>query len=130
MSAIRVNIQKRFADSDIFGHINNVNLQHYFDIGKVDYIKQRVGVDVIDGSRGFITASTTTNYFAQTKYVENVCVETSVEKIGTKSFTIFQNILSVETGEIKAESRSVFVAFDFEKQESIEIPEQWKIQLK
>ena len=27
-------IQMRFADVDMLGHVNNVNQQHYFDVGK------------------------------------------------------------------------------------------------
>ena len=130
MKTLRVAIQKRFADSDILGHVNNVNLQHYFDVGKVDFMTTNLEIDVLHDSKGFITASTTTNYLVQTKYFEDVCVDTMVESIGNKSLTMFQKILSIETGEVKAESRSVFVAFNFDKQESIIIPDNWREALK
>lgn len=31
---IETQIQMRFADIDVLGHVNNVNQQHYFDLGK------------------------------------------------------------------------------------------------
>ncbi len=130
MKVLRVDIQKRFADSDILGHVNNVNLQHYFDVGKVDFMTKTLKIDVLHDSKGFITASTTTNYLIQTKFFEDVCVETTIESIGNKSLTMFQKILSIETEEIKAESRSVFVAFNFKDQESIVIPDNWRDALK
>ena len=39
--------------------------------------------------------------------------------------TVFQRLLNRHTGELKAESRSVMVAFDFDKQESIPVPKAW-----
>lgn len=33
-------IQMRFADVDMLGHVNNVNQQHYFDVGKSDFFAQ------------------------------------------------------------------------------------------
>ena len=37
---IESDIQIRFADADSLGHINNVNLQHYFDVGKMESTKK------------------------------------------------------------------------------------------
>lgn len=34
---IETQIQMRFADIDVLGHVNNVNQQHYFDLGKCDF---------------------------------------------------------------------------------------------
>lgn len=119
-------IQKRFADFDILGHVNNVNQQHYFDVGKNDFFARVAGVDS-DWSRvGIITAATNTSYIAQTRPEENVYVETSVEKIGNKSFTLFQRIIARQSGELKSESRSVMVAFDFGAQQSVVIPSEWR----
>lgn len=123
---VRTEIQKRFADSDVLGHVNNVNLQHYFDVGKSDFFKQIAGIGLVWKRYGLITASTTTNYLAQTRYEENVAVETALEKIGNKSFTLFQRIVSLDNDQIKAESHTVLVAFDFECQTSIEIPKDWR----
>ena len=38
-----IKIQKRFADVDMLGHVNNVNLQHYFDLGKSDMFRRLIG---------------------------------------------------------------------------------------
>ncbi|MCC8034702.1 MAG: acyl-CoA thioesterase [Rikenellaceae bacterium] len=119
-------IQKRFADVDILGHVNNVNLQHYFDIGKNDWFVKVLEAEDIFRGEGIITAATSTSYHSQTHLDEYIHVETSLEKIGTKSFTLFQRIVAPGKGEVKAESRSVMVAFDFDRQISIEIPQRWR----
>ena len=40
---IETQIQMRFADIDVLGHVNNVNQQNYFDLGKCDFYKQVLG---------------------------------------------------------------------------------------
>lgn len=119
-------IQIRFADVDILGHVNNVNQQHYFDLGKSAYYIEIMGGGDMLGERGIITAGTTNSYLAQIRPHERVYVETSMEKIGEKSMTLFQRIISRDTGEVKAESRSAMVAFDFVHQVSIRVPDEWR----
>ena len=128
MRKTETDIQIRFADLDVLGHVNNVNLQHYFDLGKSAFYREILGVDTIPGGgRAFpITAATETSYLAQTRYNERIYVETSMPEIGNKSMTVAQRIVSRDTGEVKAESRSVMVAFDFAEQASIPVPEAWR----
>ncbi|MCD8101000.1 MAG: acyl-CoA thioesterase [Alistipes sp.] len=119
-------IQKRFADADILGHVNNVNLQHYFDVGKSDWFRSVLGVEDFWEGEGIITAATRTSYLAQTRLQDEVAVETAIEKVGTKSFTLAQRIVGCDDGAVRAESSSVMVAFDFTRQVSIGIPAAWK----
>ncbi len=129
MKTVETEIQIRFADADSLGHVNNVNLQHYFDLGKSDYYRRVMGLaGVPTGDIGVfpVTAATQTDYHAQTRPDENIYVETSLEKIGTKSMALLQRIISRTTGETKATSRSVMVAFDFGEQVPVAVPEQWR----
>ena len=126
MKKRELDIQVRFADVDILGHINNVNLQHYYDLGKNDFFHEVLGMDTLPTRQSVITAATDTSYLAQTRMGENIYVETSVEKIGNKSLVLFQRIINRDTGEVKAESRSTMVAFDFEGQTSIPVPDEWR----
>lgn len=128
MKYTETDIQIRFADIDILGHVNNVNLQHYFDLGKSAFYREVLGVDMLPGGGSAfpITAATQTSYFAQTRHDERIYVETLMPEVGNKSMTLAQRILSRETGELKAESRSVMVAFDFDKQASIPVPDSWR----
>ncbi len=130
MMITETDIQTRFADFDALGHVNNVNLQHYFDLGKSDFYRCVAGLESVpSGTIGVfpITAATQTDYIAQTRPGESIYVETSLEKVGNKSMKLLQRIIAHESGEIKAVSRSVMVAFDFTRQESIVIPSGWKM---
>lgn len=127
MKKTTTDIQIRFADIDILGHVNNVNLQHYFDLGKADYYRNILGLDTVFGGNQFIiTAATNTSYLAQTRHDERIYVETWIPEIGNKSMVIEQRLLSRDTGEVKAQSRSVMVAFDFVEQVTIPVLDQWR----
>lgn len=119
-------IQKRFADLDMLGHVNNANQQHYFDVGKNDFFAQIFDWPARWKEEGLITVSTHTNFMAQIRFEEPIVVHTRLEKIGNKSFTLYQQIVHAETEEIKSESRSVMVAFNFNEQCSIQIPAAWR----
>ena len=119
-------IQIRFADTDALGHVNNVNLQHFFDQGKMEYISRVLGLKGVWRKAGFVQARTETDYLAQTFMDENICVRTVVSRLGDKSLTFCQQIYNADTRQIKAASVAVNVAFDFEAQQSISIPDSWR----
>ena len=110
----------------MLGHVNNVNLQHYFDLGKSDFFRTVFGLVQMGKGEELITASTSTSYIEQTRYDDRIYVETSIEKIGNKSFTVFQRIINAATGKVHAESRTVMVCYDFTLQTSISIPAEWR----
>ena len=119
-------IQMRFADVDMLGHVNNVNQQHYFDVGKSDFFAQVLDPAPNWKQEGLITVSTYNDYLAQIRYGEPIAVLTRIEKVGNKSFTLFQQIVNTATQEVKTQSRSVLVAFDFVAQVSSPLLEPWR----
>lgn len=126
---IETPIQKRFSDIDPFHHVNNVAQQMYFDIGKVDYCERILGEEVMRGELRTITASTSTSYMGQVRFEDDIRVTTAVERIGNKSFTFLQRIVCRTPegrDEVRAESRSVLVAFDFARQCSVPVPDRWR----
>ena len=119
-------IQMRFADVDMLGHVNNVNQQHYFDVGKSDFFAQVLDPAPNWKQEGLITVSTYNDYLAQIRYGEPIAVLTRIEKVGNKSFTLFQQIVNTATQEVKTQSRSVLVAFDLVAQVYIPLLEPWR----
>ena len=118
-------IQQRFTDVDPFLHVNNVAQQMYFDVGKTDYYNKVLGGDVLrSGPHRILTVSTATSDIGQVRMYDAVHVTTACERIGTKSMTLFQQLLVGER--VCSESRSVMVAFDFEAQTGIPVPDEWR----
>lgn len=123
---IKTNIQIRFADIDALRHVNNVCLQHYYDIGKSDYMREVLLVEYIWNGPGIVQANTNNNYYLPIYLYDKIEVYTSIKHIGNKSITMFQQIVDVKTSQIKSDSTSILVAFDINNQESIEIPQLWR----
>lgn len=120
-------IQKRFADVDPSQHVNNVAQQNYFDVGKVDYYREVLGAEVLMGDLRIVTVSTSTSYLGQVRFYDDVRVSTTCERVGTKSMTLLQRL--IVGGEVRSESRSVMVVFDFAAQVSRPVPDAWRERL-
>lgn len=120
-------VQKRFSDIDPFQHVNNVSQQMYFDVGKLEYYQKVLGAEVLLGDLRIVTVSTTSSYMGQIRLNDEVRVTTTCEKIGNKSLTLLQQLLVGD--QVRSESRSVMVAFDFAQQESIPVPDAWRARL-
>ena len=122
-------IQKRFSDIDIFRHVNNVAQQTYFDAGKTDYYRQVFGHDILYDNLRIVTVSTRTSYMSQIRYDDDICVTTRTARIGNKSMEIFQQIIRREADgsqTVCSESTSTMVAFDFEAQQGVRVPDCWR----
>ncbi len=124
MLKVSTPIQKRFADIDAYRHVNNVAQQSYFDTGKEALFVAAFGTEAVELTPQIVTVSTHTQYFGQIRREEQVEVVSTVEKIGDKSLTLFQQILC--NGEVRSESRSVMVAFDIKSQTSVSVPDEWR----
>lgn len=124
---LTTSIQKRFSDIDPFQHVNNVSQQMYFDVGKMEYYEKILGADALLGDLRIVTVSTSTSYLGQVRMTDPVRITTTCERIGTKSLTLFQQMLVGE--EVRSESRSVMVVFDFPNQCSRPVPEEWRERL-
>lgn len=120
-------IQKRFSDVDSFMHVNNIWQQSYFDMGKTEFYTKVLGVTGVFDKLRIITASTHTDYFGQVRLTDDIVVTTDVSRLGNKSMTLHQCIKSGD--KVLTESSSVMVAFDFETQQTVQIPEAWREKL-
>ncbi len=127
MKVIETPIQKRFADIDIFRHVNNVHQQEYLDLGKEDYYHRVLGLEALTDSPTLVIVAIKNDFAEQIRYDNYVFVRTWVERIGTKSVTLRQQI--VVRGEkevICTESETVMVAFDRNTQQTLEFPGEWR----
>lgn len=56
---------------------------------------------------------------------DRVEVQTAITEIGTKSFTLIQRLVDIDTQEVKCIGRTVMVAFDLERNESVPMLPEW-----
>ncbi|MBO5692788.1 MAG: acyl-CoA thioesterase [Tidjanibacter sp.] len=119
-------IQQRFADSDTLGHINNIHLQEYFDLGKMELYATLLGDRIDWRGVNLVLVSIKTDMMRQTRLGDDIVVESWVEKIGTKSMTVRQRLINKADGEANAECSTVVVCFDFASQRAIPFPDEWR----
>lgn len=117
-------VQKRFSDVDSFMHVNNIWQQSYFDMGKTDFYTKVLGITGVFDKLRIITASTHTDYYGQVRLTDDIVVVTDVSCLGNKSMTLHQRIMCGER--CLTESSSVMVAFDFETQQTVTMPDEWR----
>ena len=116
-------VQKRFSDVDSFMHVNNIWQQSYFDMGKTDFYVKVLGIPGVFDRMRIITASTHTDYLGQVRLMDDIVVTSDVSRLGKKSMTLHQRIMAGD--KCLTESSSVMVAFDFELQQTVPLPEEW-----
>lgn len=119
-------VQIRFADVDILGHVNNVNLQHLFDTGKMHFYHDVLGGSIDWHGQSLVLVSVKTDFAAQTRLYDDVYVETRVERIGNKSVTVFQRLIDRPSRRCNATCRSVMVGYDFAVQDSVAVRDDWR----
>ena len=117
-------IQKRFSDVDSFMHVNNIWQQSYFDLAKTEFYQKVLGILGVFDKLRIITASTHTDYIGQVRLTDDIVVTTDVSRLGNKSVTLHQRIMSGDR--CLTESSSVMVAFDFETQQTVALPDAWR----
>ncbi|WP_061244264.1 acyl-CoA thioesterase [Leptospira noguchii] len=114
-------IQTRWMDMDPFAHVSNSVFVAYLEIGRVDYCKRRLNVKEIF-EVPFILARIEIDLKKSIEIHHQVEVQTSVVRIGNKSWDFQSIILESNTKEIFAVAKTVQVAFDHVNKISIPIP--------
>ena len=126
---IETKIQKRFADIDMFRHVNNIHQQAYLDLGKTDYYHSVLELDALIHNPTLVIVSAKTDFVGQVRYEDDIVVRSWVERVGTKSITLRQQIVALhgDAGEtVCTENESVLVCFDLRAQQTLEIPAAWR----
>lgn len=122
-------IQLRFNDADTLGHINNAVYLSFFDLGKTDYFKAVKGTNFYNIEIDIVVAHIEVDFLKSVYLHEDVAVETAVTRIGNKSLSVSQRIISLLTNEIKCQCTTVMVSIDFNTGETKPISNQWRTEL-
>ena len=118
----RSEIQVRFADTDALGHLNNASFALYAEHARLEFMRA-CEVDV----RGLILAHLALDFRAQVRFGQAVHVTTWVEKLGTTSITLRQDVHADER--VAAEVRSVVVQFDYATQRPVPISDELRLRV-
>jgi acyl-CoA thioester hydrolase len=109
----------RFRDLDAMGHLNNAVYATFLEQARMAYLEPQ-GAKV----RSMILARLEIDFRAPVELGETVSITVTPTRVGTKSFDL-DYVLTVG-GLTVAEAKTVLVAYDYDKAQSMEIPSNWK----
>ena len=118
-------ITPRFGDIDGLGHINNVVPSVWFETARMPLVRI-FAPDLAISKETFplIVARTEYDFTGQLYIRSDVEIKTWISRIGTKSFTVYQEAWQEERLGVKGSA--VIVHFDFNTMQSTPIPEDKK----
>lgn len=117
--------QLRFSDVDRFGHVNNSVYFSLFDMCKTRYFNDVVGTDIFDRMAP-VVVHIEANFISPVYFPDEIVIDTSIVKIGNKSFTLLQRALNQRTEEVKCYCETVMVMMDTVTYESVEIDSEFR----
>ena len=119
-------IQTRWADNDIYGHVNNVAYYGYFDTIVNDYLIAAGALDIHDGDVIGLVVETGCRYFAPVAFPDRLEGALRVRHIGASSVRYELAIFSPEMAEAVAEGRFTHVYVNRETRRPTSLPDPFR----
>lgn len=121
-----VPVQLRFNDTDALGHVNNSVYLSFYDLGKTAYFEAVQKGKMIQKDVDIVVAHIDVDFISPVFLSDEIAVQTRVESIGNKSFSLKQRIVDLNSGQEKCICRTVMVGFDFQNNCTKPISEKWR----
>ncbi|MDV2440159.1 thioesterase family protein [Acinetobacter gerneri] len=115
-------IQTRWADNDMYGHVNNVTYYSYFDTAANALLIQKAAFDLRNSKIIGLVVDSACSFLQELSYPEIIEVGVAIKKIGTTSLTYDLAIFKQGQNEASAQGHFVHVFVDRETRKSIPIP--------
>lgn len=124
MSIKPAEIQVRFADLDVLGHVNNSIYLSYFEMTRVHYFKELLGESWDWKKNGVLLVRNEIDYLEPILLHQKPYVSMNLIEIGNKSFKLGYEIFVEE--KIHTKGCSVMVCFDSVTNQTISVPIEMK----
>jgi acyl-CoA thioester hydrolase len=102
----------RWADDDVYGHMNNARYYELFDTAVNAYLYDATGVDVRALPQIGVVAETGCRYFREIGFPEPIETGLVVDKVGTSSIVYRIGLFQGDSHDAAAEGRFVHVYVD------------------
>jgi acyl-CoA thioester hydrolase len=112
----------RFRDLDSLAHMNNAVYATFVEQARIAFLSPQ-GADV----QNMILARLEIDFRSPVELGETVEIEVKPTRIGTKSFDLDYVLRAGDR--VVAEAKTVLVAYDYERAQSVELPNDWKERL-
>ena len=109
-----VEIRVRYGETDQMGVVYHANYLVWCEIGRTEYIRA-LGTSYRDMERAGVklaVAEALVRYHAPARYDDRVCVETTVERVGSRMIVFAYVVTNADTGERLATAGTSLIAID------------------
>ncbi len=116
-------IQTRWADNDIYGHVNNVTYYSYFDTAANSLLIQKTGFDIHHSDIIGLVVDSSCSFQQELSFPEIIEVGVAIGKIGNSSLRYELAIFKQGQQQAAAQGHFIHVFVDRENRKSTTIPE-------
>ena len=116
-------VPTRWADNDVYGHVNNVAYYGFFDTVVNRVLIERCGLDIHGGAVIGLVVETGCRYFAPLAHPAPVEVGLRVERLGNSSVTYALGVFEEGAARSAADGRFVHVYVDRETRRPVPLPD-------
>jgi acyl-CoA thioester hydrolase len=116
-------IPTRWADNDVYGHVNNVAYYGFFDTAVNRFLIEEAGLDIHSGEVIGLVVETGCRYFAPLAYPESLEAGVRVARLGNSSVRYEIGIFREGEDEPAAEGFFIHVYVDKEGRRPTPVPE-------
>ena len=120
----RTEIQVRFSDLDVLGHVSNSYYAQYFDLARIEFFRG-VATQFSGVIPSYVVASVKMDMLKEIRFDHTVNVDTWCSRMGNKSMTIEHRIYG--NGELATTCQTVLVGFDRESRSATPLPSEWEV---
>ncbi len=116
----------RWADNDVYGHINNVAYYGFFDTAVNAYLIEQCGLDIHRGPVIGLVVETGCHYYSPAAFPDVLDIGLGVERMGHSSVVYRLGVFLADKPDIPgiALGRFVHVYVDRDTQRPVSLPEQ------
>lgn len=122
-------IPTRWADNDIYGHVNNVVYYSYFDTVVNQYLIERGALDLATGATIGLVVETQCQYFAPISFPDMVHAGLRVAKLGNSSVRYEIGLFRNEEATASAQGHFVHVYVDRSSRRATALPADMRVVL-
>ncbi len=116
-----------FRDIDAAGHVNNAVYLTFLETARIRYLIEVLGPQFAY-ELSLVLARIEVDFRSPARFPETLEVGARVNRLGTKSFDMEHEVRGGD-GRIVLEASSVLVAYDYEANAPMAVPEDWRARL-
>lgn len=122
-------LQTRWADNDVYGHMNNVVHYQLFDTTINQWLMEEGLLDPLGGAIVGLVVETGCRYHAEAMFPDRITAGVSIEKLGGSSVIYAIGLFRNDEETAFADGRFVHVYVDRSTRRPVQLPDTWRTTL-